>query len=173
MLTAGTPTNRDQLRTLIEQRTKEYESAHGPIQVQAIIQKGIDGSVWKKPAAPVVDKPKKLSSINQQIIDGYPHTDCAKTFAAQLGITIQALYGRAKRLGVERGQYKHPNSIRYAQRIDEVRKLVRSGYTLKEVIAKTGYAESTARGYYNEVLASDRSKRAGSQSHVDGPPALR
>lgn len=151
ILTGETESERAQLRALIDQQTKEFESKHGAIQTQDIIKKSSDGGAWVKPAVPIVEKKKQLSALNKRVLDEYPKARCTEALAAELGITLEALRGRAKRLGAVRGQDGHPRLLKAARRKDRVRRLMLAGYSVKEIIEKTGLADRTTRYDYSEI----------------------
>jgi hypothetical protein len=57
-LTVNALSDRDLMRALIGQQTKEFESKHGQVKTQDIIKKSDSGGVWVKPAMPIVEKKK-------------------------------------------------------------------------------------------------------------------
>lgn len=110
---------RDQLRALIEQQTKEFEAKNGSIETLGIVKKYAEGALLE--TAPV--RPSHSGEafgqckINSAIRKRYANTACLKTFAKELGISVSTLYSRASQIGVRR---KHlgpkPSAEQLAQR---------------------------------------------------------
>lgn len=159
---------RNELRALIEQRTKEFEARNGAVETQTLIKKDSDGSGWN--GAPVQQKRtasgKTQTATNTAIIERYATTECTAALAKELGISESSLAKRAARFGVARDR-AHPNVARANERMAKVEKLLDVGEPVKAIAEKLQWPERTVRYYRNRIAAINKAADAIEKT-IDG-----
>lgn len=159
---------REELRALIEQKTKEFEKRNGEVKTLDIVKKSEDGGVWNgaqvKRKSP--DKSAAQIAIDQAISERYAKAECVESLAKELGISVSAMVKRASRLGVYRDTV-HPNTIRANERMEKVSQLLEQGETMGNVAKKLQWPERTVR-YYRNRLASINKAADAIEKTIDG-----
>lgn len=144
---------REELRQLIEQRTKEWESENGKVKTTGIVRKDAVADYWQKSSDAKSAAAEEQVAINSTIAERYPVAECLPTLAADLGVpTVAALHSRASRLKVKRPIINHPNALRANDRAQKVGELLSAGDPPKKVAEKLGMPSRSVR-YYRKRLA--------------------
>lgn len=98
----STDSERDSLRALIDQKTKEWEAQNGKIETLDIVKKDPAAPDYYRKSADVAPAVEDIKAADQAIIERYPTAECLPTLAKDLGISPSSLSNRASRLEVKR-----------------------------------------------------------------------
>jgi len=98
----STDSERDSLRALIDQKTKEWEAQNGKIETLEIVKKDPAAPDYYRKSTDVAPAVEDIKATNQAIIERYPADECLLTLAEDLGIRPSSLSNRASRLEVKR-----------------------------------------------------------------------
>lgn len=151
---ASTDSDRNSLRALIEQRTKEWEASNGKVETVEIIKKNDAKSHWDKSSERAMPFINENCEISKAIADRYPSAPCLIELAKELGLpSLNALHNRARRMKVKRIITGHPNIERADKRMQEVEALLSHGQPVKEIAKKLELPERSVR-YYRQRLAA-------------------
>lgn len=149
----STDSERAELRALIEQRTKEWESENGKVKTTEIVRKDVVSDYYQKSSDAKSAAAEEQVAINNTIAERHPVAECLPTPAAEIGVpAVTALHSRASRLEVKRPITSHPNALRANARAQKVGELLSAGEPPKKVAEKLGMPERSVR-YYRKRLA--------------------
>lgn len=167
-----TDSERESLRALIEQKTKEYEAENGKIETLDIVKKDGSGSVWERTSKLNTVGADAQSAINKEIIERYPGAECTAALAKELGLPNEtSLVKRASRLKVKRKVVNHPNIARANKRMQKVGELLGDGKPVKEIAEKLQLPERSVR-YYRQRLAEINKAADAVEKKIDNIEAL-
>lgn len=102
----STDSERDSLRALIDQKTKEWEAQNGKIETLDIVKKDPAAPDYYRKSTDVAPAVEDIKATNKAIAERYPAAECLPTLAKDLGISSSSLSNRASRLEVKRVRKK-------------------------------------------------------------------
>lgn len=102
--TSSTDSERDSLRALIDQKTKEWEASNGKVETLDIVRRELTSDYWDKSKA----SPSKIDEAaqNKEVAERYPEAECLPSLAKELGMSTSALANKASKLEVKRVRKK-------------------------------------------------------------------
>ena len=108
----STDSERDSLRALIDQKTKEWEAQNGKIETLDIVKKDPAAPDYYRRSTDVAPAVEDIKATSKAITERYPTAECLPTLAKDLGISPSSLSNRASRLEVKRVRKKQqsPNA---------------------------------------------------------------
>lgn len=150
----STDSERDSLRALIDQKTKEWEAQNGKIETLDIVKKDPAAPDYYRKSADVAPAVEDIKAAGQAIIERYPTAECLPTLAKDLGISPSSLSNRASRLEVKRVRKKQQSPSADAK--PSAAKPVKPVKPVKKTTQTTALTERSAHYFRQQLTAINK-----------------
>lgn len=147
----STDSERDSLRALIDQKTKEWEAQNGKIETLDIVKKDPAAPDYYRKSTDVAPAVEDIKATNKAIAERYPTAECLPTLAKDLGISPSSLSNRASRLEVKRIRNKQQSPS-----ADAKPSAVKPVKPVKKTTQTTALTERSAHDFRQQLTAINK-----------------